>query len=271
MNSPSTKVDVPESEAELISTAQKAVSHCNWMVGECAAKWTVKYAKGKTDADFASQVGLSPDQIYQRRRVWETFSDVKNQYPSLKWSHFYVALNWNDAPECLQWAEETESTVQEMKVWRKAVKGEEEQEVAMDAFAGDPSVLFVPTQLTEVKGAEFLADGEQRSVGPGSAEHSGNVATMSQAARETDPSSNYTPYRSDAMSVPKQSDREGASKPKSEPSVAQVLKKIVVTMEKVNSELTSERCAGLGNLSEKLKERLKVAFEDVQSKLETHL
>ena len=37
---------------------------------------------------FGAMVGLSSDQVYQRRRVWETFGDVSESYPSLKWSHF---------------------------------------------------------------------------------------------------------------------------------------------------------------------------------------
>jgi hypothetical protein len=37
-----------ETESELISRAQLAVSQCNWVVGECAARWTQKYAKGRT-------------------------------------------------------------------------------------------------------------------------------------------------------------------------------------------------------------------------------
>ena len=56
-------------------------------------------------------IGLSGDQVYQRRRVWEAFADVHQDYATLKWSHFYVALNWDDASECLQWANEMEATV----------------------------------------------------------------------------------------------------------------------------------------------------------------
>ena len=109
------KTDVPETEELLIDTAQQAVNQCRWVVGECAAKWTKKYAKGRTDADFAALINLSGDQVFQRRRVWESFADVHESYPKLKWSHFYSAINWDDAAECLQWAEETQATVAEMK------------------------------------------------------------------------------------------------------------------------------------------------------------
>ncbi len=70
-----------ESEDQLISTARDAVSQCNWVVGECACKWTQKFARGRTDADFGQLVGLTGDQIYQRRRVWEAFGKSYQNFP----------------------------------------------------------------------------------------------------------------------------------------------------------------------------------------------
>ena len=111
-----TAVEAPETEQKLVYTAQRAISSCNWTVGECATQWTKRYANGRTDADFGSMVGLSGDQVYQRRRVWETFDDVRGNYTQLKWSHYYVALTWNDSPECLAWAEENQATVAETRI-----------------------------------------------------------------------------------------------------------------------------------------------------------
>ena len=95
---------VVETEQELIQTAQRAISSCNWTVGECATKWTRRFARGRTDADFGAVVGLSGDQVYQRRRVWETYAEVREEFEQLKWSHFYISLTWEDAAECLTWA-----------------------------------------------------------------------------------------------------------------------------------------------------------------------
>lgn len=114
-----------ESEETLLEKARGALSNCNWIVGECAAQWTDRYARGRGDADFGNMIGLSADQVYQRRRVWETFHDVREVYPSLKWSHFYVAINWDDASECLQWALENQATVAEMRAWRRSIHGED--------------------------------------------------------------------------------------------------------------------------------------------------
>ena len=114
-----------ESEEQLISKARDAVSQCNWVVGECATQWTQKYARGRTDADFGQMVGLSGDQIFQRRRVWEAFGSAYENYAGLKWSFFYVALNWDDADDCLTWAQSSEATVAEMRAWRRAQRGED--------------------------------------------------------------------------------------------------------------------------------------------------
>ena len=48
-----------DTESALIARAQLALSHCNWEVGECAAQWTKRFARGRTDADFGALVGGS--------------------------------------------------------------------------------------------------------------------------------------------------------------------------------------------------------------------
>lgn len=127
-----TATTVTETERDLIATAQAALSHCNFTVGECAAKWCQRYARGRTDADFGALVGLSGEQIYQRRRVWESFADVVSDYGSLKWSHFYVSLAWDDSAECLAWADENQASVAEMKAWRRMQHGESLDETSTE-------------------------------------------------------------------------------------------------------------------------------------------
>lgn len=108
-----------ESEQQLIERAQTALSRCNWTIGECASKWCKVYARGRTDADFAEMIGMDRSQVAQRRLVFETFADICDTYHTLSFSHFYAALNWDDAADCLQWAHSTEATVAEMKAYRR--------------------------------------------------------------------------------------------------------------------------------------------------------
>ena len=111
-------------EQQLIERAQSALTQCNWVVGECAAEWTQKHAKGRTDENFGFLIGMSKEQVHQRRRVWESFADVKDEYEFISFSHFNSALNWDDAAECLAWANDIQATVAEMKAWRRSQHGE---------------------------------------------------------------------------------------------------------------------------------------------------
>jgi len=178
---------VQESEEILIERARGALSNCNWVIGECAARWTEKYAKGRTDADFGNQIGLSSDQIFQRRRVWENFHDVREEYPHLKWSHFYVSLNWEDSAECLSWAVENQATVAQMRAWRRSVHGEDLTE------QGDPLALqaldYSPEVVRDAQGFAGSAD----SGIPFEVTGSGELAGVS--GTEEAP---YAPFRKDA-------------------------------------------------------------------------
>ncbi len=247
---------VKESEEELISTAQTAVSQSNWVVGECAAKWTTKYAKGRTDADFATMIGLTPDQIFQRRRVWETFGDVFNDYSKLKWSHFYVGLTWDDAPECLQWAEENESTVAEMKAWRRSINGEDlTEDVSTDDWGSPLGVNYVPQELTAVR----EPDGNEHSSSGGSGGFSGEKSSSdtpefaSAVARDTEGSDgdNYSPFRKGAGSKPEESSSTATLPAKTHVSPEQLLKKMTASLDKMNKVLTPELLKEMNDLDKK--------------------
>lgn len=250
------------SEGDLIRTAQNALSRCNWVVGKCAAEWTKRYARGRSDADFAALVGLSSDQVYQRRRVWETFGDVYENYSSLRWSHFYLALNWDDAPECLQWADENGATVAEMRAWRRASRGEDLSEPAeISAMADDPAIGRLTTIPAEVRSPDE-GSGEWRSaVGNGRERSSEDEDTpfaataVSSAHRETaGGDSDYAPFRKDAGSAPpKGHDDEPAAEEK---PVSQIAKRVVATLERIVGILTPQILAGIRSLPEKDRQRL---------------
>jgi hypothetical protein len=251
-----------ESEKELISRAQVAVSNCNWAVGECAHKWTLKYARGRTDADFGLLIGLSADQVYQRRRVWETFADVYAGYPSLKWSHFYSALTWDDAPECLQWAEENESTVAEMKAWRRAARGEDltldadVEEWGAPGSAAD-SVLFVPSEDVAVKdpGAFGRSDRRERGAAPdGESGQRAGAETVAGVAREGG-ESGYAPFRSGAGSPAPKETESIAVAPRPRLTPEQLITRVSGTLERVNEALTADVLKAFKSLPEKKRNR----------------
>lgn len=260
-----------ESEESLIQTAQNAISQCRWIVGECASKWTQRHARGRTDADFGILVGLSGDQIYQRRRVWETFSDVQSQFGSLKWSHFYAALNWDDAADCLQWADETQSTVAEMKAWRRATRGED--------LTSTPEAVEVGSELVSYVSGEraFVQDPSTFGMNPdamrrggltaGGGFESDDSARVAALARELDPlGDNYAPFHSGAVTPPK---TDVAERPAAPEIITpdQLAKRLCSTIERCNKALTEEFLSQIDTLPGKVRERLLAAVEELHSKL----
>ena len=260
-------------ETELIDSARAAVSGCNWIVGQCAAEWTTRYARGRTDADFAALVELSVDQVYQRRRVWETFGDVYGEYPSLRWSHFYTAVAWDDAPECLHWAAENEATVAEMRAWRRASRGEDLEQAADlgsgSALADDPSIAALPKLPARVVDPSDDATGGRRSERAATDADDDNDVPFQpnmpgSANRETAGESEYAPFRKDAGSKPPsaESDDEPADRP-----ADQIARRVTGTLERLVGVLTPQILASFRTLPQKDRARLVEAVRVLADRL----
>lgn len=261
-----------ETEEILIETAQQAVSKSNWVVGECAAKWTTKYARGRTDQDFGVMVGLSGDQIYQRRRVWECFSDVHDQYSKLKWSHFYVGLNWDDAPECMQWAEENEASVAEMKAWRKAQRGEDMSvESSLDEWGAESILSISSSDVSVVRDPDELEGGAKPA--SGKAAKGERTETVAAFAREADGTGgDYTPFRSDAASAgPKegQSDVAVMEAPpkKAAPDADQVIQRMTAAVERMTKALDDKTGKEFAKLPEQLRKGFTAAVSNLNERV----
>ncbi|MEZ6053238.1 MAG: hypothetical protein R3B91_22205 [Planctomycetaceae bacterium] len=254
-----------ETEEALIQRAQDALNQCNWVIGECAATWTERYAKGRTDADFGSRIGLSGDQVYQRRRVWETFSDVYTEYSQLKWSHFYAALNWDDAAECLQWADEMKATIAEMKAWRRAQRGEDltEQSDDQDQMA-ESTVEYLSAKAGFVRDPDEYdedrtANGSRRSGERPPWEDSESSATVSTAARETEGA--YAPFGEGARG---NAPTAVADKPK--PSTEQTFLRLTSALERCDKVLTPDVLDHFNDVSPKTRKRFLTALRNLSSK-----
>jgi len=140
-------------EEALIEHARASVSMEAWTVGECAMHWTKRYSRGRTDLDFGQIVGMTREQIWVRRHVFEKFGGHGCR-DRLRFSHYVVALNWDDADECLEWAADSEATVAEMRAWRRASRGEDLftdnlSPGEFEIIAGDiASITGVPDSIT---------------------------------------------------------------------------------------------------------------------------
>jgi hypothetical protein len=255
-----------DSETALITRAQSALSQCNWVVGECAAQWTQKYAKGRTDADFGNLIGLSGDQVYQRRRVWETFADVHETYGDIKWSHFYSALTWDDAAECLQWANENQATVQEMKAWRRAQHGEDLSEPAedLDVPSFDPSNEYLTAEPGYVQEPSMAGAGARSGRGAVT-EGTERPITAAGFARESS-GDDYAPFGKGARGAAPGSE-EGSGTSRAAVAVDQIVKRITSAIEKCDAAISPEVIDEFGTLPITLQQRLINAVDNLASKI----
>lgn len=255
-----------ESEDELISRAQNALSQCQWLVGECAAKWTKRYARGRTDSDFGALIGVSGDQVYQRRRVWETFAQVRDSLGRLKWSHFYAALNWDDGIECLRWADETRSTVAEMRAWRRARRGED---LSVDEF-DDEAVRFLPEEPQSVHDpAEFGVGSPRDDTAGGSRDGHAQRPLVAGVSRQggTD-GEEYAPFRTGAGSIPPGEEPADAKTTVAvPPSTEQLTKRLSSTLERFVRMMTPEFRREFRRLPEPVQARFIQAAGEFQAQV----
>jgi hypothetical protein len=263
---------VAESEEVLIQQARDAVSQCNWVVGECASKWTARYAKGRTDADFGQLVGLSGDQIFQRRRVWERFGASYQEYPGLKWSFFYVALNWDDADECLAWAREGDATVSEMRAWRRAQRGEDLFAESSEGYSEWAAPLGVDTSAVPLSRVVDPSEFVQSGMGDRAGQTSGRstAVTMDAVARDATDGS-YAPFRADAGSpATKVRDAEpAANRPELTPE--QFWKRAAAMLDKLNRALSPAILKALPEQPDSVLEKLRESLQEVSQKIEDTL
>jgi hypothetical protein len=249
-----------ETESQLVERAQQALSNCSWTVGECAALWTKRHARGRTDADFGALIGLSGDQVYQRRRVWESYGDVREKYAALKWSHFYSALTWDDAAECLQWANEMQASIAEMKAWRRAQRGEDLAEPSLDEEPPfDPLAEFVTAEQAAVRPPNGV---RPRGEVGNSSDGSERAAVAAGVARQAGDESDYAPFGKGARgSAPTEAGKQGA-----ELSSEQVFKRLAAALEKCDQALTPSVLEDFGELPVALQQRFLKAVKSLSGK-----
>ena len=225
---------------------------------------TKRYARGRTDADFGALIGLSGDQVYQRRRVWERFHETHDQYVSLRWSHFYASLNWDDASDCLGWADDVHATVAEMKAWRRAQRGEDltqpNEEPPFEAnAAGD--LLSVETGFVQEPGGTLPMRSGSMGERAEEGRESGQTATAVARAADGPEDENYAPFGKGARG----NAADGKTRDKTLPP-EQILKRMTSALERVDAALTPEVLESFRNAPIKVQQRFLMTMENLIAK-----
>ena len=128
-----------EQSQPFIGKWNQLISTTNWDKGEIICQWrnalVEKDAPASEYSDDAwSQLvgGVTPQHVGRLRRTSERFGDSFDSYEGLFWSHFYAALDWDDAEMWLEGAVQNKWSISRMRQQRWETMGKVESEKPQD-------------------------------------------------------------------------------------------------------------------------------------------
>ncbi len=121
-----TELESRRLESEVfIGRWNRLVSQTNWEKGAIIVQWRTETGSVADDEPARSDEvwsrlvgGVSPQHVGRLRRTWQRFGATASTYPGLYWSHFYAALDWDDAEMWLEGAVREGWSVSRMRTRR---------------------------------------------------------------------------------------------------------------------------------------------------------
>jgi hypothetical protein len=127
---PSSDPVVEATSVEFLGRWNRLVSTTNWEKGRILCQWReAMIAAGApptsySDEAWSRRVGnVTPQHTGRLRRVYQRFHPVREIYPGLYWSHFQVALDWDDAEMWLEGARHNGWSIAQMQNERSSTLG----------------------------------------------------------------------------------------------------------------------------------------------------
>jgi hypothetical protein len=117
--------ETTEKSTPFVGQCNQLISTTNWEKGKIIQDW--RQALKESDAPVSqyadeawSQLvgGVTPQHVGRLRRASERFGHVFTEYENLYWSHFYAALDWDDAEMWLEGAVQSKWSVSKMRQQR---------------------------------------------------------------------------------------------------------------------------------------------------------
>lgn len=115
----------PEEQAAsqpFVGRWNKLISTTNWEKGAIILQWRETLitagapVTGYSDDAWCRLVGgVTPQHVGRLRRVQQRFSNTQRSYEGLYWSHFFAALDWEDAEMWLEGAVQNHWSVSQMR------------------------------------------------------------------------------------------------------------------------------------------------------------
>jgi hypothetical protein len=123
------------------------ISTTNWEKGQIICQWrkqleneAVKSSEFSDEAWSQLVGGVTPQHVGRLRRCYDRFGHVYESYEGVFWSHFYAALDWDDAEMWLEGAVQNHWSVSAMRKQRWETLGK---------VGEDPANAVVATELNE--------------------------------------------------------------------------------------------------------------------------
>ncbi|MFM7072681.1 MAG: hypothetical protein ACKO38_12905 [Planctomycetota bacterium] len=117
----------------------KLISMTNWDKGRIVHDWRASLiAAGAASAGYSDETwsrlvgGVTPQHVGRLRRVYARFGERRENFPTLFWSHFFAANEWEDAEMWLEGATRSRWSVSQMRRQRWEALGGAEAERPRD-------------------------------------------------------------------------------------------------------------------------------------------
>jgi len=117
--------DTTTKSQPFIGQWNQLISTTNWEKGEIIHRWRTTLINNEVPASQYSDEawsqlvgGVTPQHVGRLRRAFERFGHVYKEYEGIYWSHFYAALDWDDAEMWLEGAVQNKWSVSRMRQQR---------------------------------------------------------------------------------------------------------------------------------------------------------
>ncbi len=130
---------------------QNLISTTNWEKGQIIVQWRNELQSQHLSTSHYSDEtwsrivgGVSPQHVGRLRRTYERFGAVFTEYSGVYWSHFYAALEWDDAEMWLEGSLQNKWSVSQMRLQR------------WEAMGGDPNAKPKASEIVDSEVEEEL-------------------------------------------------------------------------------------------------------------------
>lgn len=178
-----------ETSEPYVGQWRKLVSTTNWEKGRIIYQWKgALQAAGASASEYSDDAwsrlagGVTPQHVGRLRRVYERFGALRENYDGLYWSHFFAALDWDDAEMWLEGALQSSWSVSTMRRQRWETLGavaadlpqdedivgsETDEDIELDGGEEQATAAMSPEAIGTTEGPRAERDGSDDSADEG--------------------------------------------------------------------------------------------------------